>query len=68
MESISTSIIFKIKIIPISPYIEAIGGFAKISVNILKIESYIPLENPKETKFHIDIDGSPDDLRVKRGN
>ncbi len=33
-------------------------------VNILKIESYIPLET-QETKFHIDIDGSPDDIRVK---
>lgn len=59
-----TSIIFKIKNIPSALY-RAIGGFAKNSVNILKIESYIPLENPKETKFHIDIDGSPDDIRVK---
>jgi len=59
-----TSIIFNIRNIPSALY-RAIGGFAKNSVNILKIESYIPLENPEETKFHIDIDGSPNELRVK---
>jgi prephenate dehydratase len=52
-----TSIIFKIQNIPSALY-KAIGGFAKNQVNILKIESYIPLGKLRESRFHIDIDGS----------
>ncbi len=59
-----TSIIFKVKNIPSALY-KAIGGFAKNGVNILKIESYIPLGKLQESRFHIDIDGSINDKSVQ---
>jgi len=60
-----TSIIFKIKNIPSALY-KAIGGFAQNSVNILKIESYMPLGKIRESRFHIDIDGSIKNKEVER--
>ncbi len=52
-----TSIIFKVKNISSALY-KALGGFAHNDVNILKIESYIPLGKLYESHFHIDVDGS----------
>jgi len=60
-----TSIIFKVKNTPSALY-KAIGGFAENSVNILKIESYIPLGKLEESRFHIDVDGSIESEKVKR--
>jgi len=60
-----TSIIFKVKNTPSALY-KAIGGFAENSVNILKIESYIPLGRLEESRFHIDVDGSIESESVKR--
>ncbi len=59
-----TSIIFEVKNIPSALY-QALGGFANNHVNILKIESYIPLGKLKESHFHIDVDGSIEDPLVK---
>jgi prephenate dehydratase len=53
-----TSIIFEVKNIPSALY-KALGGFAKNDINILKIESYIPLGKLQESHFHIDVDGTP---------
>ena len=63
-KSYITSIIFKVKNIPSALY-EAIGGFANNGVNILKIESYIPLGKLQESRFHIDVDGSTNSIAVK---
>ena len=52
-----TSIIFQVSNVSSALY-KALGGFAKNSVNILKIESYIPLQTLKESHFHIDVDAS----------
>jgi len=59
-----TSLIFKVKNTPSALY-KAIGGFAKNGVNILKIESYIPLGRLEESRFHIDIDGSTQSKAVQ---
>jgi prephenate dehydratase len=53
-----TSIIFEVQNIPSALY-KALGGFAKNEINILKIESYIPLGKLEESHFHIDVDGTP---------
>jgi len=53
-----TSIIFEVQNIPSALY-KALGGFAKNNINILKIESYIPLGKLEESHFHIDVDGTP---------
>jgi prephenate dehydratase len=59
-----TSLIFKVKNTPSALY-KAIGGFANNGVNILKIESYIPLGRLEESRFHIDIDGSTQSKAVQ---
>jgi prephenate dehydratase len=56
-KSYITSIIFQVKNVSSALY-KALGGFANNDVNILKIESYIPLQTLKESHFHIDVDGS----------
>ena len=60
-----TSMIFQVKNIPSALY-KAIGGFAKNGVNILKIESYIPLGKLTESHFHIDVEGSLGSKKVKK--
>jgi prephenate dehydratase len=60
-----TSIIFQVKNVSSALY-KALGGFAKNDVNILKIESYIPLQTLKESHFHIDVDGSMESKPVKK--
>jgi len=59
-----TSMIFKVKNISSALY-KALGGFAQNDVNILKIESYIPLGKLKESHFHIDVDGALENESVK---
>ncbi len=59
-----TSMIFKVKNISSALY-KALGGFAQNDVNILKIESYIPLGKLEESHFHIDVDGSIESESVK---
>ena len=63
-KSYVTSIIFQVKNVSSSLY-KALGGFANNDVNILKIESYIPLQTLKESHFHIDVDGSMDSNALK---
>jgi len=60
-----TSMIFKVKNISSALY-KALGGFAQNDVNILKIESYIPLGKLEESHFHIDVDGSMEKESVKK--
>ncbi len=60
-----TSMIFKVKNVSSALY-KALGGFAKNDVNILKIESYIPLGKLEESHFHIDVDGSLESEFVKK--
>lgn len=60
-----TSIIFEVQNIPSALY-KSLGGFAKNSVNILKIESYIPLGKLTESHFHIDVDGSIESEPLQR--
>lgn len=59
-----TSIIFQVKNISSALY-KALGGFANNDVNILKIESYIPLQTLKESHFHIDVDGSMESRAIQ---
>jgi len=60
-----TSIIFKVKNVAAALY-KALSGFANNHVNILKIESYIPLGNCQESHFHIDVDGSLESENVQK--
>lgn len=59
-----TSIIFEVRNIPAALY-KVLGGFATNSVNIIKIESYSGSGTLTLSQFHIDIDGHPDETKVK---
>ncbi len=60
-----TSIIFEVSNIPAALY-KVLGGFATNSVNIIKIESYAGSGTLTISQFHIDIDGHPQEINVKR--
>ena len=60
-----TSIIFQLENISSSLY-QALGGLANNNINILKIESYIPLRKTNESHFHIDVDGFPENLNLQK--
>ena len=61
---IITSCIFFTRDIPASLY-KALGGFATNDVNILKLESYVPmLKKSGNAHFYVDFAGSADDHNV----
>lgn len=60
-----TSIIFEVKNVA-SALFKALAGFAHNDVNILKIESYIPLGKLEKSHFHIDVDGSLESEELQR--
>lgn len=55
-----TSIIFKVRNIPAALY-KALGGFATNSINLLKLESYMPHGTLSSSQFHVDIQAHPTD-------
>jgi len=59
-----TSMIFQVSNISSALY-KALGGFAKNHINILKIESYIPLQTLKESRFHVEVDASIESEALK---
>ncbi len=59
-----TSLLFQVRDIPASLY-KALGGFATNGVNLLKLESY-PMEGTLQaSQFHIDLDGHPQERKLK---
>jgi prephenate dehydratase len=63
-EAIMTSFIFRVRNVPAALY-KALGGFATNGVNMSKIESYQPNGSFAATQFYADIEGHPDDERVR---
>jgi len=59
-----TSIIFEVGNIPAALY-KVLGGFATNGVNIIKIESYADTGTLTISRFHIDIDGHPEQENVE---
>ena len=54
-----TSIMFQVRNIPAGLY-KALGGFATNNVNLVKLESYMSGGTLKESRFHLDAAGHPD--------
>lgn len=54
-----TSIMFQVRNIPAALY-KTLGGFATNGVNLLKLESYMTGGTLKESHFHLDAAGHPD--------
>ena len=60
-----TTIVFQVKNIPAALY-KAMGGFATNNVNMVKLESYMVSGTFTSTQFYADIEGHPDEEKVKR--
>jgi prephenate dehydratase len=60
-----TSFVFNVRNLPAALY-KALGGFATNDVNMTKLESYMVGGEFTATQFLAEVDGHPDDLRVKR--
>ncbi len=54
-----TSMMFRVRNIPAGLY-KALGGFATNNINLLKLESYMAGGTLKESQFHLDAAGHPD--------
>ncbi len=59
-----TSLLFQVRDIPAALY-KALGGFATNGVNLLKLESYPMKGTLQASQFHIDLDGHPEELKLK---
>ena len=60
-----TSFVFRVRNIPAALY-KAMGGFATNGVNMTKLESYMLGGHFTATQFYADIEGHPDEPRVRR--
>lgn len=60
-----TSFVFRVRNIPAALY-KAMGGFATNGVNMTKLESYMLNGQFTATQFYADIEGHPDEPRVRR--
>jgi len=63
-EKVLTTLLFAIRNIPAALY-KALGGFATNSVNILKLESYIPGGVSSSAQFFLTFEGHPKDRMVQ---
>ncbi|WP_299181764.1 prephenate dehydratase [uncultured Neptuniibacter sp.] len=59
-----TSIMFTVRNIPAALY-KALGGFSTNGVNMLKLESYMASDSMTATSFHLDVEGHPDQKKMK---
>ncbi len=59
-----TSFVFRVRNVPAALY-KALGGFATNGVNMTKLESYMVGGSFNATQFYADVDGHPDDPRLK---
>ncbi|MBP7242821.1 prephenate dehydratase domain-containing protein, partial [Amaricoccus sp.] len=60
-----TTFVFRVRNIPAALY-KAMGGFATNGVNMTKLESYMVDGLFTATQFYADIEGHPDEPRVRR--
>jgi len=59
-----TTFIFRVRNVPAALY-KGMGGFATNGINMTKLESYMVEGEFFATQFYADIEGHPDDARVK---
>jgi prephenate dehydratase len=65
VEGALTTFVFRVRNIPAALY-KAMGGFATNGVNMTKLESYMLDGQFTATQFYADIEGHPDEPRVRR--
>ena len=62
--NLMTTLVFELKSIPAGLY-KALGGLASNGVNMTKLESYINPQGFDVAQFYTDIEGHPDNQKVK---
>ena len=62
--TIVTSFLFRVRNVPAALY-KALGGFASNNINVTKLESYMLRGEFTATQFFIDIEGHPNEDRVR---
>ena len=63
-EDLMTTLVFELKSIPAALY-KALGGLASNGVNMTKLESYINPQGFDVAQFYTDIEGHPENQKVK---
>lgn len=61
---VRTTFVFRVRNVPAALY-KAMGGFATNGINMTKLESYMVDGSFTATQFYADIEGHPDEQRVK---
>ena len=64
-KGVITSIFYITKNIPAALY-KSLGGFASEGINLLNIESFVPMKRNGRARFYLEFEGHPKDERVKR--
>ena len=59
-----TSFVFRVRNVPAALY-KALGGFATNGVNMTKLESYMVRGSFNATQFYADVDGHPEQAKLK---
>jgi prephenate dehydratase len=65
VEGALTTFVFRVRNIPAALY-KAMGGFATNGVNMTKLESYMLNGHFSATQFYADVEGHPDEPRLRR--
>lgn len=59
-----TTLVFRVRSVPAALY-KALGGFATNGINITKLESYLVDGNFTAAQFYVDVEGHPQDTRLR---
>lgn len=60
-----TSVFYKTKNIPAVLY-KSLAGFATAAINVIKLESFIPMLGGGEASFYLEFEGSPKTMEAKQ--
>ena len=60
-----TSIFYKTKNIPAALY-KTLSGFATVSINVIKLESFIPLFENEDASFYLEFEGTTNSKEAKQ--
>ncbi len=64
-DGVITSIFYITKNIPAALY-KSLGGFATEGINLITIESFVPMKRNGKARFYLEFEGNPKDEKVKR--
>ncbi len=64
-KSVITSVFYTTKNIPAALF-KSLSGFATEGINLLSIESFMPMKRNGKARFYLEFEGNPKDEKVKR--